>query len=151
MARALDTHSGATSYHLRKLASVGLVEDTGEGDGRSLVWGAVDTEPDDDPIDANDAAVADWLARDYLEHFTERATAWLDDQRDWSETWQRTCGLSDHLVLVTEDQMSALSAEIAEVLERYRRLGQGSPGARRVTFYTCPVPLAPSGRPHQER
>ncbi|WP_242653142.1 winged helix-turn-helix domain-containing protein, partial [Intrasporangium flavum] len=29
LAAALGTNSGATSYHLRKLESVGLVEDTG--------------------------------------------------------------------------------------------------------------------------
>ena len=32
--RALGTNSGATSYHLRKLESVGLVADTGEGEGK---------------------------------------------------------------------------------------------------------------------
>ena len=42
LARALATHTGATSYHLRKLEEVGLVEDTGEGAGRRRVWRAVE-------------------------------------------------------------------------------------------------------------
>ena len=35
LARDLVTNTGATSYHLRKLASVGLVEETEDGHGRS--------------------------------------------------------------------------------------------------------------------
>ena len=34
----LETNTGATSYHLRKLAAVGLVEETGEGRGRERWW-----------------------------------------------------------------------------------------------------------------
>ena len=40
LAQRLDTNTGATSYHLRKLASVGLVEETGEGRGRERPWRA---------------------------------------------------------------------------------------------------------------
>ena len=38
LANVLGTNTGATSYHLRKLASVGLVEETGEGKGRERWW-----------------------------------------------------------------------------------------------------------------
>src|SRR6478609_3575831 len=40
LAETLDTNTGATSYHLRKLASVGLVEETGQGRGRERWWRA---------------------------------------------------------------------------------------------------------------
>ena len=40
LAARLQTNSGATSYHLRKLAEVGVVEDRGEGTGRSRIWTA---------------------------------------------------------------------------------------------------------------
>ncbi|RYE79717.1 MAG: ArsR family transcriptional regulator, partial [Myxococcales bacterium] len=40
LAAALGTNSGATSYHLRKLESVGLVEDTGDGEGKRRLWRA---------------------------------------------------------------------------------------------------------------
>ena len=39
-AQRLGTNTGATSYHLRRLASVGLVEETGEGHGRERPWRA---------------------------------------------------------------------------------------------------------------
>ena len=40
LARLLGTNTGATSYHLRRLADVGLVEETGTGTGRQRVWRA---------------------------------------------------------------------------------------------------------------
>ena len=151
LAAALETNSGATSYHLRQLAEVGLIEDSGEGTGRRRVWraaaaagapeasvGILDPENTEDP---DDAAAADWLARDYLEHFTGRATDWLDTRGQWPGPWAPVLGLEDHLVLVSAEQMTALREELVEVLERYRRLGQGNPRAKRVSVYTCALPV----------
>ena len=45
LADVLDTNTGATSYHLRKLESVGLVTDTGTGEGKRRVWEAVEPRP----------------------------------------------------------------------------------------------------------
>ena len=86
LAAALDTNTGATSYHLRRLEEAGLVEDTGTGSGRRRVWSAVPDEDrpgvlgvglgvaggTDDDLDEDDARAADWLALDYLAHFGER-------------------------------------------------------------------------------
>lgn len=150
LARALDTHTGATSYHLRQLESVGLVQDTGTGTGRRRVWEAV-AEDDaalvtastggDEEVDEDDAHAADWLALDYLAHFGDRARSWLTEQRTWDPVWQEVCGLEDHTVQVTAEQATALRAELHEVLERYRRVGQGNPQAKRVVVYTCPLPV----------
>ena len=83
LAERLGTNTGATSYHLRKLASVGLVEETDDGRGRERWWRAATemhgwTERDvaGDP-DAE--AATDWLRRHYLATFVERYGAWLDD------------------------------------------------------------------------
>ncbi|HEX7537637.1 MAG TPA: helix-turn-helix domain-containing protein [Dermatophilaceae bacterium] len=153
LAAVLHTNSGATSYHLRKLADVGLVVDHdpgGKGTGRRRVWGAsTESRPRDegaggDPGDANDpdaqAAIA-WLARDYLNLFTDRAERWLDAQERWPADWREQVGLSDHLVQVTAGQLSALRSDLAEVLERYRRIGAGNPDAKRVSVYLCPLPV----------
>lgn len=150
LARALDTHTGATSYHLRQLEAVGLIEDTGTGTGRRRVWEAVAQEDaalvtasagegDDDDVD--DAQAVDWLAMDYLAHFGERAQSWLTERHAWDPVWQEVCGLEDHTVQVTAEQATALRAELLEVLERYRRVGQGNPQAKRVVVYTCPLPV----------
>ena len=149
LAVALRTNSGATSYHLRKLAEVGLVVDTGEGAGRQRVWaaspgGSPRAEPEDD---GGDDAALDWLARDYIQHFSEKAQDWLDTRDGWPETWQEQIGLEDHLVLVTPEQLADLRAQLQELLGRYRRVGAGNPQAKRVTVYTCPLPVDPPRRP----
>lgn len=161
LAAALETHTGATSYHLRRLEEVGLVEDTGTGTGRRRVWRATAAPgqavavalgaADEEPLDEDDVQAADWLALDYLAHFGDRAQAWLRDRETWDVTWQEVCGLEDHAVQVTAEQATAMRAELLEVLERYRRVGQGNPQAKRVVVYTCALPVdrrtdRPAGR-----
>lgn len=155
LARALGTHTGATSYHLRRLAEVGLVIEGEPGRGRRRPWHAaagattasalardpVGRSGEDEPEDADDAAAADWLARDYLTHFAQRAGTWLDTAPQWPPAWQSVCGLEDHAVLVSAEQLTALHEELVEVLARYRRVGQGNPAAKRVSVYTCAVPI----------
>lgn len=149
LARSLETNSGATSYHLRRLAEVGLVEDTGGGTGRQRVWRAAADRlggvpaPEEEPLDEEDAQAADWLALDYLSHFHERAQGWLGHRAQWPQEWQ-VAGLEDHLVQVTAEQLTALRAEVGELLSRYRRVGQGNPLAKRVVVYTCALPLDPA-------
>src|SRR6516164_558674 len=76
LARTLETNTGATSYHLRKLASVGLVEETEDGRGRERPWRAA-TEfhgwtEHEIAYDQDAKAASDWLRRYYLRSFDER-------------------------------------------------------------------------------
>ena len=144
LASVLHTNSGATSYHLRKLSQAALVVDSGEGKGRRRLWNAnADFRPHDEDSgdDADADAALSWLARDYLHHFTDRAEDWLESQESWPVDWREHVGLSDHLVQVTAGQLAALRQDLAEVLERYRRVGAGNPSAKRVSVYLCPLPV----------
>jgi predicted ArsR family transcriptional regulator len=147
LAAVLHTNSGATSYHLRKLAQVSLVIDHGQGSGRRRLWSAStesrprDEVPSGDTDNPDAQAAVTWLARDYLNLFTDRAEQWLDTQDRWPTDWREQVGLSDHLVQVTAGQLLALRSDLAEVLERYRRVGAGNPDAKRVSVYLCPLPV----------
>jgi predicted ArsR family transcriptional regulator len=150
LAAVLHTNSGATSYHLRKLAQVALVVEEaaeGKGTGRQRLWRAStesrpwDEVPDGDTDDADAKAAMDWLARDYLHLFNDRAEQWLDTQDRWPVQWREQVGLSDHLVQVTAGQLAALRADLGAVLERYRRIGAGNPDGKRVSVYLCPLPV----------
>ena len=149
LAAVLHTNSGATSYHLRKLAQVALVVEVGSGEkgsGRRRLWQAsTESRPRDEGLtgDADDdakAAIA-WLDRDYLQLFSDRAEQWLDTSDRWPTAWRDQVGLSDHLVQVTAEQLAALRADLGEVLERYRRIGSGNPDGKRVSVYLCPLPV----------
>lgn len=141
LARELGTNSGATSYHLRRLAEVGLVTDTGDGDGRTRIWVAsapIAVLRPSDFADNEDAETAlGWLSRDWLRHFTEKFGHWLDDQGTWPVRWRDAAGMDDYAVVVTAEQLSQLRSELGAVVERYARVGQGNPQAKRVAVYTA--------------
>lgn len=143
LARLLDTNTGVTSYHLRTLSEVGLIVEDPASTGRRRYWTpATEDRPlDIDDEDPDDEASAEWLARDYAAHFGGKVQAWIGSASDWPLGWQELCGLDDHLVLVTDTQLASLQDEIAGVLAKYRRVGSGNPSAKRVTYYTCALPV----------
>jgi DNA-binding transcriptional ArsR family regulator len=160
LAKELDTNSGATSYHLRRLAAYGLVQPSGGGRGRERRWeasarrhtvpsaGVSGTESGAGGqtaaargADPDTESSLDWLDRDYVRHFAEKAELWLDAAPEWPEPWTEPCGLRDGMVLVTAPQLADLRAELDGVLARYRRVGQGNPKAKRVAVYTSCQPL----------
>ncbi|WP_336646829.1 helix-turn-helix domain-containing protein [Microbacterium sp. USHLN186] len=145
LARLLETNSGATSYHLRQLAAVGLVRDTGEGVGRRREWQATSDFHSWAPSDFDDrpdaATAANWLQRAYLRDFVERAERWEEDAVGWSPQWRDSLGLSDTVVEVTPQQAGAMLTELADVFERYRAAGAGDPDAVRLHVTTHAAPL----------
>lgn len=145
LATALGTNTGATSYHLRRLEAVGLVTDTGEGEGKRRLWRATtvahgwhrSTFADDE-----DAEVAlDWLERSYVRQVATGAEAWLDAVGDWPAEWADATGLNDTVVTVTSAQLRALTEELRAVTERYRTAPTDDPDARqvKVSLLTHPV------------
>jgi predicted ArsR family transcriptional regulator len=144
LARELDTNTGATSYHLRQLADVGLVaEEERPGGGRQRWWRSEHemsswsrTQYDDDP-DA--AAAAAWLTARQLTRLNEQAEAWRSAEPGESAEWRDAAELSDYFLELTAEQTRALSAEIGEVVRRYREIKPG-PGARQVLLYIAAMP-----------
>ncbi len=145
LAASLQTNSGATSYHLRRLAAAGLVRDTGEGTGRQRLWAAASDytqwTPSDFAGDEDAETALNWLTRDYLRHFHTRFERWLDVEAQWPARWRDTLGMNDHLILATAEQTAAMMAELDAVVQRYRRVGQGNPQARRVAIYLTSYPV----------
>lgn len=150
LAAALSTNSGATSYHLRKLESVGLVADTGEGTGKQRLWRAATSshswERSELSHDEDAATALGWLERDYLRLFSTDFGHWLDVAEAWPGEWQDAAGMGDSWVTVTAEQLKALRQELDEVMARYRD-ADPAPGARRVTFWHAAFPLEPDEIP----
>jgi predicted ArsR family transcriptional regulator len=144
LAAELGTNTGATSYHLRQLAEVGLVAEEERPDaGRKRWWRAEQemsswrrSDYDDDP-DA--AAAADWLAARQVARFTEQAEAWRRAEPDEPAEWRDAAEVSDYLLELDAEQTRALSAEILAVIMRHRQEPPG-PGARQVLLYVGVLP-----------
>ncbi|HEY7719961.1 MAG TPA: helix-turn-helix domain-containing protein [Pedococcus sp.] len=155
LAAALGTNSGATSYHLRKLESVGLVTDTGEGEGKRRLWRAsTDShqfEPSDFAGDEDAETALNWLVRDYMRHFAEQFERWLDVEATWPAEWRDAAGMSDSYVIATPEQVEELKAEVDELVARYRRVGQGNPRARRLAVYSVLYPLDLDSAPQPKK
>ncbi len=145
LAEELATNTGATSYHLRKLESVGLVADTGEGEGKRRLWAATTDfhswYPSDFEGDEDAQTALGWLARDYSRHMSQQYERWLDVADTWPVDWRDACGGSDDAVVVTAAQAAAMRDELLAVVARYRRVGSGNPSARRVAVYLYDYPL----------
>jgi hypothetical protein len=78
-----------------------------------------------------------------------QADRWLEASAAWPARWREAAGVTDGTVIVTSDQLVSLRGEIADLIARYRRVGQGNPTARRVAVYALTHPLdvdrAPAG------
>jgi len=144
LAADLGTNTGATSYHLRQLAEVGLVAEEGRpGTGRQRFWRAVHemsswhrSQYDDDP-DA--AAAADWLAGQQLTRLNSQFEAWWAAEREEPAEWRDASSLSDYYLALNAAQAQALMAELDAVVNRWRDVEPG-PGARQVLLYLAAVP-----------
>jgi predicted ArsR family transcriptional regulator len=144
LAAELGTNTGATSYHLRQLAEVGLVaEEERPGSGRQRFWRSVHdmsawhrSQYDDDP-DA--AAAADWLAAQQLTRLSSHFDAWWAAEPQEPIEWRDASALSDHFLSLNAAQTRELTAEIDAVIERWHTVEPG-PGARQVLLYLATVP-----------
>jgi DNA-binding transcriptional ArsR family regulator len=125
LASSLGTNTGATSYHLRQLAAVGLVvEEERAGAGRQRWWraaqhshGWLDKDVAGDP---DDRAAADWLSGHYLRWFTGMAERWLAERREWPTAWREVDFSSDFLLELPPQRLRQLQEELREVVLRYQ-------------------------------
>ncbi|MEV4763104.1 helix-turn-helix domain-containing protein [Micromonospora chokoriensis] len=150
LAELLGTNTGATSYHLRQLADVGLVvEDPDRGSGRQRWWQAAHdvtnwdaTDFDDDP-DAR--AAIEWIQGDQVRLLAETADRWFATQHEWSPAWRDAFGMSDIFMTIPAARLEELQAEVWKVLERYHREADNAdpvdPEARPVQVFLASYPL----------
>ena len=151
LARRLGTNSGQTSYHLRQLAEVGLIEDDPDHstardrywrachDGTS--WSSASFRGDPD----------DWAADTVVLGQAVRIHGrWLDemlDRRDeWDQAWLDASTVSDWELHLTADRLQAMKAEVYEVIQRHLTDAEHDrPGAERVTVLFSAFPHAEPG------
>lgn len=146
-ARLVGLSPSATSYHLRELAKYGLVEQApSRGDGRERVWrsagshlniGAEDREPE---TKAAERALVDL----YLDRDARRLGEWLDRQDREPVEWQEASAVMGSTLLMTADELQALTDKVRELVEPYQMRGRRAAppdGARqvKVTYMAFPT------------
>lgn len=149
LAKKLDTNTGATSYHLRKLAEVNLVVETGDGTGKERFWAAAQDShgwSDTDPADPDARAAANWLRQHYWQHFAERFTRWEQARQSWPAEWQDAAAMSDAIVELNTEQLGELMDELYALLLKYRETAPGE-GSRQVVVNLFAMPAEPEDRP----
>ncbi|HEU4422846.1 MAG TPA: winged helix-turn-helix domain-containing protein [Pilimelia sp.] len=125
LAERVRESSGVTSYHLRKLAEVGLVaEDRDRGTRRERWWRSVHQ--------ATQWSAADFLGnpeahrlsvsmrREIQRWHWRLLEQWLAEESEWDKAWVDVAGSSDNLLVMTPDSLRDMTAEIAAVVQRYR-------------------------------
>jgi DNA-binding transcriptional ArsR family regulator len=138
----------ATSYHLRALAKVGMIEDApGRGDARERVWRAshrhwaigADQDATADQAEAEEAMVAAVLARQ--DDKVRRAMVRI---RTATPEWFEVATITDQTLSVTPDELRDMLARIDEIVDPLKRLDRRSApaGAQPVSFQIRAVPLA---------
>jgi len=155
LAQQLGTNTGATSYHLRKLADVGLVVEEDRGTARERWWRAAQRshgwrESELDAADPDVRHAAAWLRGHYLRQFAELSAGWEVDRERWPLPWREHTGIGDALVRVSADQLGELVAELWRTIERYGEAAPAdspmTPDSRLVSIYLAALPHDP-GRP----
>jgi DNA-binding transcriptional ArsR family regulator len=124
LAELMGVNSGTASYHLRQLAAGGFVEEvTDRGNARERWWRAAHRQTVFDDTELADAdpeaalAYLESVAATYTLH-TQRA---LNDFVTMPRPWRDVFEISQHPLLLTITEAARLQAELAEVIDRYRR------------------------------
>ena len=151
-ATTLSPHVGATpsvtSWHLRHLASFGLVVDADPsevpGDRRQRWWKAIARgitfEPNDGPESQLLVQHLAAVAQDQVNHWLTEVEPALEPE------WRRVSGLSNTSVPVTAEELQELSRKIDELIAPYvHRAETNAPaGARIVRILRHYLPEAQS-------
>ena len=143
LGRELGESSGATSYHLRALASAGLiVEDLTRRKGRERWWtrepsriGLISSAPAEDP--EYDAAVAQlestMLARD---EEAVRRYVHARGEGEHSDEWRETTFIGGWAVYATREEVDELSEVVVRWLRDRRRPEAGRDPSTPLVYVT---------------
>ena len=148
LAERLGLNSGATSYHLRQLAAVGLIEDDAErGNGRERWWRSVYREQSfaGGELLRQEPEVAVGYLQAVATAYASRVQQALNEFETMPSAWRERLDLSDRPLLLTREEAEELQRELAFVLDRYRRAdteeaGDAPAGAERVVVITQLLP-----------
>ncbi|GGO63454.1 winged helix-turn-helix domain-containing protein [Nonomuraea cavernae] len=131
LADQVDEAVSLVSYHLRKLAALGLIEEAEpqSGDGRERWWQVayqqlnVTTSAHDAP---ETAAARLALTRVAFRQQREMHDAYLDVQSTWEPQWQEAAIGSEYLTEMTAAELRELSQEMHALIQKWQTRGRAA-------------------------
>ncbi|MGW5659024.1 ArsR/SmtB family transcription factor [Streptomyces sp. NPDC003758] len=135
LAEQVDEAVSLVSYHLRKLAEYGLIEEAEprSTDSRERWW-----EPasdglsirDDDFRDAPEKAAAHTAAsRLFFEQRTEMYRRYLDERAHWGPGWNDAAESAESMLRLTAAELAELSKDLLALVRRYEERGRAAEAA----------------------
>jgi DNA-binding transcriptional ArsR family regulator len=119
----LGESSGTVSWHLRHLAEHGFIEDdTERGTKRERWWRmkpqSMSVEPAEFMANPDLRGPLSVYLYEQVQTVSNRLTKFLGE--DWDADWYRAATASDSRMRLTPEQLKALNAEVAAVVDRYK-------------------------------
>jgi DNA-binding transcriptional ArsR family regulator len=130
LAEQVDEAVSLVSYHLRKLADHGLIEEAERQseDGRERWW-----QPSSDGLSFHDedfrgepekAATHAAAGRISFDQHVELYRRHLDSHQTWAPEWRDASFSSEYLSRLTAEELAGLSREMHELIKRYEAAGR---------------------------
>ncbi|GHH02403.1 ArsR/SmtB family transcription factor [Streptomyces lanatus] len=153
LAEQVDEAVSLVSYHLRKLAEHGLVEEAEpqSADGRERWWQPASdgvSIRDEDFRDAPEKAAAHTAAsRLFAQQRTDAYRRWLDERTHWGPEWNRAATSSESSLRLTADELAELNKDMLALLRSYDERGRAadaagdSEGRENVAVHTYTFPF----------
>jgi DNA-binding transcriptional ArsR family regulator len=120
LAEQMGESSGLTSYHLRALASAGLVEEVPDrGNGRDRWWRAAHDVSGFQPSDfegTEAAPAAEWMQSQADRNREQEVATWNAERDNWPRQWREVADRSDYYFLATPDEARSLLESLHDVL-----------------------------------
>ncbi|MFB7219592.1 ArsR/SmtB family transcription factor [Streptomyces sp. NPDC056227] len=130
LAEQVDEAVSLVSYHLRKLADHGLIEEAEQQgkDGRERWWQPASKGLNFHAEDFSDApekvATHTAIGRLSFDQHVELYRSYIDSAQSWPLEWRSAAFGSEYLARLTADELAALSREVHELIDRYEELGR---------------------------
>ncbi|MFI7399944.1 ArsR/SmtB family transcription factor [Streptomyces sp. NPDC049541] len=135
LAEQVDEAVSLVSYHLRKLAEHGLIEEAEprSGDARERWWQPASdgvSVRDEDFQDAPEKVAAHLAAsRLFLEQRSEMYRTYLDERAHWGPEWNEAAYDGESLLRLTAAELGDLKEELQELIKKYDEQGRAREAA----------------------
>ncbi|MEZ0494347.1 ArsR/SmtB family transcription factor [Kineococcus sp. TBRC 1896] len=139
LSRAVDEAPGSVSYHLSRLAEVGLAAEAPEHapDRRQRWWRSVHAlTRTPSPLDTSDperSAASTALRKSFVRGLADAHEAYLDAEHDLPPEWAEAASSGDLYFDLTADELAEMAAEVEQLWARWlARSDRDRPGTRPV-------------------